>query len=38
MKNSHKIKKEDKKNIRNILKEEKFEDDLTDFIKSHLKL
>jgi hypothetical protein len=38
MKNPHKMKKEDKKNIRNILKEEQFEDELADFIKSHLKL
>jgi len=38
MKNPDKMKKEDKKNIRNILKEEQFEDDLGDFIKSHLKL
>jgi hypothetical protein len=38
MKNPHKMKKEDKKNIRNILKEEQFEDELVDFIKSHLKL
>jgi hypothetical protein len=38
MTNPHKMKKEDKKNIRNILKEEQFEDNLADFIKSHLKL
>jgi predicted nucleic-acid-binding protein len=38
MKNPNKIKKEDKENIRNILKDEHFNDELVDFINLHLKL
>jgi hypothetical protein len=38
MKNPNKIKKEDKENIRNILKDEHFDDELVDFINLHLKL
>jgi hypothetical protein len=38
MKNPHKMKKEDKNNIRNILKHEDFDNELAHFIKDHLKL